>query len=195
MKVKHQNMEIWTSQKPKKEIIWKREWIPVAATTKKEKEDGNQRLEKSFELLIVCSNQTMKDECQHFGKMIVANLRNYNETVRCVIQNEIINVFLDANRKLYECYHHTHLRPINPPQAHFPSGPSKMYPQSISPYPHTSLSSLFSQNPSPSCSGNTSPSPIGQYNNSILPHSFPTESILPATTCSEENIDTQVFVE
>ena len=59
----------------------------------------------------------------------------------------------------------------------------------------TSLSSLFSQNPFPSCSGNTSPSPVSQYNNSILPHSFPTERISPATTCSGENIDTQVYVE
>jgi len=115
--------------------------------------------------------------------------------VRYVIQNEIMDVFLNANRGLYERYHHTHLQPINPPQAHFPSGPSKMYPQSINPPPHTSLSSLCFQNPSPSCSGNTSPSPVSQYNNSILPHSFPTESNLPAMTRSEENIDTQVFVE
>jgi len=166
---------------------------PLPPRKKKKTED--QSLEKAFELLAACSNQTMNDECQHFGNMIAAKLRNYNETVRCVIQNEIMNVFLNANRGLYERYHHTHLQPINPPQPHFPSGPSKMYPQSINPPPHTSLSSLCSQNPSPSCSGNTSPSPVSQYNNSILPHSFPTESISPATTCSEENIDTQVFVE
>ena len=164
---------------------------PAAIRKKKKTED--QRLEKAFELLSSCSNQTTNDECQNFGNMIAAKLRNYNETVRCVIQNEIMNVFLNANRGLYERYHHTHLQPIKPPQAHFPRGPSKMYPQSINPPPHTSLSSFCSQNPSPSCSGNTSPSPISQCNNSILPHSFPTESISPAT-CSEENIDTQVFV-
>ena len=127
---------------------------------KKKAED--QRLEKAFELLAACSNQTMNDECQHFGNMVAAKLRNYNETVRCVIQNEIMKVFLNANRGLYERYHHTHLQPINPPQAHFPSGPSKMYPQSTNPTSHTSLSSLCSQNPSPSCSGNTSPSPVSQ---------------------------------
>ena len=33
----------------------------------------------------------MNDECRHFGNMIAAKLRNYNETVRCVIQNEIMN--------------------------------------------------------------------------------------------------------
>ena len=67
----------------------------------------------------------MNDECQHFGNMIAAKLRNYNEMLRCVIQNEIMNLFLNANRGLYERYHRTHLQPINPPQAHFPSGPSK----------------------------------------------------------------------
>jgi len=137
------------------------ESLPPQPPRKKTKTE-DQRLEKAFELLKVCSNQTMNDECQHFGNVIAAKLRNYNETVRCIIQNEIMNVFLNENRGLYECYHHTHLQPINSPQAHFPSGPSKMYPQSINPPPHTSLSSLCSQNPSPSCSGNTSPSPVSQ---------------------------------
>jgi len=58
----------------------------------------DQRLEKAFALLTACSNQTMNDECQHFGNMIAAKLRNYNDTIRCVIQNEIMNVFLNANR-------------------------------------------------------------------------------------------------
>jgi len=133
------------------------------------KKTEHYRLEKAFELLTACSNQTMNDEYRHFGNMIAAKLRKYNETVRCVIQNDIMNVFLNANRGLYERYHHTHLQPINPPQAHFPSGPSKMYLQSINPPPHTSLSSLCSQNPSPSCSVHTSPSPVTQYNNSIVP--------------------------
>jgi len=37
--------------------------------------------------------------------------------------------------RFYECYLHTHLQPNNPPQAHFPIGSSKMYPQSINPPP------------------------------------------------------------
>jgi len=168
---------------------------PPPQPPRKKKKTEDQRLEKTFELLTACSNQITNDECQHFGNMIAAKLRNYNEIVQRVIQNEIMNVFLNANRRLYECYHHNYLQPINPPQAHFPSGPSKMYPQSINPPPHTSLSSLCSQNPSSSCSANTSPSPVSQYNNSILPNSFPAESNSPATTCSEENIDAQVFVE
>jgi hypothetical protein len=126
---------------------------------RKKKKTEDQRLEKAFELLTACSNQTMDDECQHFGNMIAAKLRNY-DTVRCVNQNEIMSVFLNANRGFYESYHHTHLQPINPPKAHFLSGPSKRYPQSINPPPHTSLSSLYSQSPSPSFSGNTSPSPL-----------------------------------
>ena len=157
---------------------------------RKKKKTEDQRLEKAFELLTACSKQSM-DECQHFGNMIAAKLRNYNDTVRCVIQNEIMNVFLNANRGFYEGYHHTHPHPINPPQAHFPSGPSK-YLQSINPPSHTSLSSLCSQIPSPSCSRNTSPSPHSEHNNSLPPHSFPKESISPAATSSEEYM--QVFV-
>ena len=93
---------------------------------RKKKKTEDQRLEKAFELLTACSNQTMNDECQHFGNMIAAKLRNYNDTIRCVIQNEIMTVFLNANRGSYEHYHQTHLQPINPPHAHSPSGPSKM---------------------------------------------------------------------
>ena len=137
----------------------------------------------------------MKDKCEHSGNTIAAKLRNYNDTVRCVIRNEIMCIFLNENRGFYERYRQNYLQPINPPQAHFPSGPSKMYPQSINPPPHTSVSSLCSQNPSLPCSGNPSLSLFSQYNNSLLPHSFPTESILPATTSSEENINIQVFVE
>ena len=140
------------------------ESLPPQPPRKKKKTEDH-RLAKAFKLLTACSNQTMDDECQHFGNMIAAKLRNYNHTVRCVIQNEIMSVFLSANRGFYERFHHTHLQPINPPQAHFPSGPSKKYPQSINPHPHTSRSSLSSQHPSPSCSRNTSPSPISQYNN------------------------------
>jgi len=68
---------------------------PQPPRNKKKTED--QRLEKAFDLLTACSNQTMDDECQHFGNMIAAKLRNYNDTVRCVIQNEIMSVFLNAN--------------------------------------------------------------------------------------------------
>jgi len=148
MKVRHQKVEIWGESLP-----------PQPPRKKKKTED--QRLEKAFELLTACSNQTM-NECQHFGNMKAGKLRNYNEMVWCVIQNEIMNVFLNVNMGLYECYHHTHLQPINPLQANFPSGPFKMYPQSINPPPHTSISSLRSPNTCPSRSGNTSPSPVSQ---------------------------------
>jgi hypothetical protein len=80
---------------------------------RKKKKTEDQRLEKAFELLTACSNQTMNDECQHFGNMIAAKLRNYNDTIRCIIQNEIMSVFLNANREFYERYHHTHLQPMN----------------------------------------------------------------------------------
>ena len=84
----------------------------------------------------------------------------------------------------YERYHHTHLHPNSPPQTHFPSGPSIMYPQSINPPTHTSPT-LHSQNPSPL--------PFRQYN-SLLSQSFPTESNSSATS-SEEDINIQGLLE
>jgi len=39
---------------------------------RKKKKTEDQRLEKAFELLTACSNQSMNDECQHFWNMIAA---------------------------------------------------------------------------------------------------------------------------
>jgi hypothetical protein len=103
-------------------------------------------------------------------------------------------IFLKVNRGFYEHYHHIHLQPTNPPQSNFPSGTSKMYPQSINPHPHTSASSFHSQNPSLSCSGNTCPSLFNHYNNSLLPRSYPKASISSATTSSEEDSNIQVLL-
>jgi hypothetical protein len=49
---------------------------PQPPRNKKKTED--QRHEKTFELLIACSNQTMNDECQHFGNMTSAKLPRYD---------------------------------------------------------------------------------------------------------------------
>ena len=54
---------------------------------RKKKKTEDQRLEKAFELLTACSKQSMDDECQHFGNIIAAKLRNYDDKVRCVNQN------------------------------------------------------------------------------------------------------------
>jgi hypothetical protein len=70
----------------------------------KKKKMEDQCLEKASELLTASSNQTMNDECQHFGNMTATELQNY-DTIRCVIQNEIMSVFLNANRGFCECYH------------------------------------------------------------------------------------------
>ena len=72
------------------------ESLPPQPPRKKKKAE-DQCLEKAFELLTAFSNQSMNDECQHFGNMIAAKLRNYNEMVQCVIQSEIMNVFLNTN--------------------------------------------------------------------------------------------------
>jgi len=119
------------------------ESLPPQPPRKKKKTEDH-RLAKAFKLLTAFSNQTMNDKCQHFGNMIAAKLRNCNHTVRCVIQNEIMSLFLNANRGFYERHHHTHLQTINSPQAHFPSGPSKKHPQRIKPPAHAFIS-LFSK--------------------------------------------------
>jgi hypothetical protein len=181
MKERPQKVEIRTSHKSKKETLLKTQVNPCPAATKKEKEDRGKCLDRAFELLTDRSNQALNDDCQHFGNVIAAKLRTYNDTLRCAIQNDIMRIFVNANSVFYDRYHHTLLQPFNPPQAHFLVG------QSISPPPHTSPSSLCSQNPSPSYSGNTSPSPF-----SPSPHTFSTESISPATASSEEIINVQV---
>jgi len=56
---------------------------------RKKKKTEDQRLEKAFELLTACSNQITNDECQHFGNMIAADLRNYNDTIRCVFKMKL----------------------------------------------------------------------------------------------------------
>ena len=128
---------------------------PQPLRNKKKAED--QRLEKAFELLTSCSNQTMNDECQHFGNIIAAKLRNYNEIVRCVIQSEIIKLFLNANRGCMNAI----ITPISGQLTHL-KPTSQVVP--------VLLRTLLRHQS------------VSQYNNSILPHSFPTESISPATT-------------
>ena len=90
---------------PRRKLVWKLEWIPVPAAvhnacthrhTHKHKKEA-QYLEKASELLTACSNQSINDECQHFGNVIAAKLRNY-DTLWCAIQNEIIGIFLSVTR-------------------------------------------------------------------------------------------------
>jgi hypothetical protein len=73
------------------------ETLPPQPPSKKKKTE-DQRLERAFELLTACSNQALNDNCQHFGNMIAAKLRNYDDTVRCAIQYDIMKIFLNANR-------------------------------------------------------------------------------------------------
>jgi hypothetical protein len=82
MKERHQKVKIWTSQKPKKEACLKiaSESLPLRPPRKKKKME-DQHLEKAFELLTSCSNQTMNNKGQCFGNMIATKLRNYNDTI------------------------------------------------------------------------------------------------------------------
>jgi hypothetical protein len=108
------------------------------------KKTEDQRLEKVFELLTGRSNQAISDGCHHSGNTTAAILRTCSESVRCAIQNEIAGTFLNAIGGFCGHFYHTHLLPINPPQANFPSGPSKMYPQNTN-HPPTQFLLLLSR--------------------------------------------------
>jgi len=77
MKERHQKVEIWTSQKPKKETCLKMRMNPCHRSRQEnKKKTGDKHLEKAFELVTACSNQTMNNECQHFRNVMAAKLRN-----------------------------------------------------------------------------------------------------------------------
>jgi hypothetical protein len=94
MKERNQMVKIWTGQKPKKEARLKTLVNPCLRSHQERRRRRKiSGLKKAFELLTACSDRTVSEECQHFGNMIAAKLRNYNDTIRCVIQNEIMSVF------------------------------------------------------------------------------------------------------
>jgi hypothetical protein len=76
MQGRHQKVETQTIQEPKKETRLKTRVNSCPRSHKKKKKTEDQRLEKGFELLMACSNKAMNDECQYFGYMIVAKLKN-----------------------------------------------------------------------------------------------------------------------
>jgi len=147
----------------------------------------DQRLWKAFELLTSCSNDATNDECQNFGNMTAAKLMDYNDTIRCAMQNEIMNIFLNAKRVLWMLYH-SHLRPLN----HLNPTPKAVHTKCtltvpINPPPHSSPAPLHSQNPPPS--------PFNQHNNSTLSQSFLTASISPVTISLEEVANIRALLE
>lgn len=60
----------------------------------------DRRLDKEFEILQT-NSQTIQDDCQHFGNFVAAKLRKYSEDVRTNLENDIIGLFVKANRGLY----------------------------------------------------------------------------------------------
>ena len=161
---------------------------------RKKKKMEDKRLENAFELLTACSNQIMNDECQHFGNMIAAKLRNYNETVRCVIQNEIMNVFLMQLGGFMNAIitpissQLTYLKPTS--QVVHLKCTLKVSILLRTLLFHLSVLKTLLRHVLYTLLRHQSLSTITQ-----LSQRFPTESISPATTFSEENIDTQVFAE
>lgn len=108
MKVSHWKVKVWASQRPRRKLVWKYEWILVPAAVYKRTRvcahththtKEAQHLEKAYELLTASSNQSINDECQHFGNIIAAKLRNY-DMLWCAIQNDIVGIFLSVNRRI-----------------------------------------------------------------------------------------------
>ncbi|XP_045123110.1 uncharacterized protein LOC123511361 isoform X2 [Portunus trituberculatus] len=73
---------------------------PTPKSKKPKTSAGDQRLDKAFEILTATANQ-VNDENQHFGNLVASKLRRYDDRVRSLIQNDILNVFVRANTGCY----------------------------------------------------------------------------------------------
>ncbi|XP_016922949.1 uncharacterized protein LOC108004503 [Apis cerana] len=51
--------------------------------------------------LSTTTKNVVDDECFHFGNLVASKLCIYNNHVRCFIQNDILNIFLKANKGYY----------------------------------------------------------------------------------------------
>ncbi|XP_076062182.1 uncharacterized protein LOC143037597 isoform X1 [Oratosquilla oratoria] len=124
--------------------------------SKKPKTSDDQRLDKAFELLMATANQ-VNDENHHFGNLVASKLRRYDERVCSLIQNDILNIFVRADRG---CYNNDHAFPGNvvggPHTTHpvgFPSNFSQYHTYSVSSQSHDSRTSTppaLQPSPSPS---------------------------------------------
>ncbi|XP_069688554.1 uncharacterized protein [Periplaneta americana] len=159
-------------------------YLPPPPPRKKKKVE-NQRLEKAFQLLTAYSNQTINDECQHFGNMVAAKLRNFNDSVRCVIESEIMAIFIKANRGFYDHYYPAPLQLTNLPEINSPSVPYSVR-DSPSPsiYPEYSSPSLQSQNPCLSLQSQNCSSASQSPNSSSSLQSQNTSPSLQSQNCS-----------
>jgi len=60
----------------------------------------DRRLNKTFKILKT-NNQTIQDDCQHFGNLVAAKLRKFNEDVRTNLESDIMGLFVKANKGFY----------------------------------------------------------------------------------------------
>lgn len=75
---------------------------PNSTTSRKIKHPGDRLLDKAFEILASCESTSNNDESQDFGNLVAKKLR-CNDLTRCVIQNAIMGIFLDAYTLLLPC--------------------------------------------------------------------------------------------
>lgn len=60
----------------------------------------DRRLNKTIKILKT-NNQTIQDDCQHFGNLVAAKLRKFNEDVRTNLESDIMGLFVKANKGFY----------------------------------------------------------------------------------------------
>lgn len=74
---------------------------PASVISRKRKAiTEDRRLDEVFEIHKT-SSQTISDECQHFGNLVAAKLRKFNEDVRTSLESDIMELFVKANRGFY----------------------------------------------------------------------------------------------
>lgn len=73
----------------------------------------SERLDHAFQILQSTANQviTNQDECYYFGNCVATKLRKYDDSTRCAIQNDIMNIFHQANLGRYKINTYTPARP------------------------------------------------------------------------------------
>ncbi|XP_063223261.1 uncharacterized protein LOC134531480 [Bacillus rossius redtenbacheri] len=100
---------------------------------KKKQRVEDARLDKAFHILSSTASQ-LNDECQHFGNLVASKLRQYNVDTRCTIENDIMGIFLRANRGFYNNTQNF-IQPHYP--CHFPSDNSVMQSNTVLSNPTT----------------------------------------------------------
>ncbi|XP_077275857.1 uncharacterized protein LOC143904798 [Temnothorax americanus] len=65
----------------------------------------DQRLNEAYKILQTCASDSTNDESQDFGNLVATKLRKYDKLTQSIVQNEIMNIFLNADRGFHKQTH------------------------------------------------------------------------------------------